>query len=397
MSAGHADRQHATLSPSAAHRWLECTPSARLEAQFPASTSEYAEEGTLAHELCELFVRSYTQVTPRRTRTAAVNKLKKRPLWSDEMLEHAETYLEYVKGTILAMPETPHIIVEKRVDISEWAPGCFGTADCIIIGGKTMHVIDFKYGKGVPVSADHNPQLQQYALGAYAAYSLLYPIEQVTLSIVQPRLSAAASTWSCTIDELLQFGEYVKAQASLADKGEGDFKPSDEACRFCRAKQTCRARADHNVRLAFEKKDGKDVVGTLPNLLSLEEVGKYLQMGTDVAKWLDDLKEYALSQALAGNEVAGWKAVEGRGSREWTDQDEAFAAIIAAGTPEAMLYERNALSLARIEKQLGRKQFEEVAGQFVEKKPGKPALVPESDKREAITNKVTAADAFAQQ
>lgn len=394
MSA-HAERTHALLSPSGAHRWLTCTPSARLEEQFPDTSSPYADEGTLAHELCEVLVTGYIEDTPKRTITAKINKLKKREPWQDEMRTHAETYLDYVKAAYLECSAQPHIVVEKRVDLTPWIPDGSGIADCIIIGCGVLHVIDFKYGKGVPVTAEANPQLLLYALGAYNAYGHIYDIDTIKLSIVQPRISAAASTWETYLDDALQWSERVKEKAILAAAGDGDFNPSEDACRFCKARQVCRARADHNVQMAFEKTDdGEPLTKTKPEVLGLDEIGAYLDKGGDVAKWLEDLKAYALSQALLGNDVDGWKAVEGRGSRDWTDREAAFKALIDAGTKEALLYETSPLSLAAIEKQMGKKAFEEIAGSYVVKKPGKPTLVPSTDKREAITMRVTAAEAF---
>ncbi len=388
----HTDREHTRKSPSGFHRLMTCPGSFLLEQQFEPSTSEYAEEGTLAHEVCETKLNAYITPTPKRTVTAALNKLKKREHWSNEMLGHADTYVDFIKTTALSMSETPHIVVEKRVDIGRWVEGCQGIADCIMIGGEELHICDYKYGKGVPVSAENNPQLQLYALGAYDAYSMLYPIKRVCMSIIQPRLSDEASTWCISIDELLAFGETAKAAAELADREDAPFHPSDDACRFCRARQTCRARADHNVKMAFQE---PAVVGVPGALLSLDEIGKYLSWGTDVAKWVEDLKAYALTQSLAGHTVAGWKAVEGRGSREFSDADKAFEQLISCAVPEPMLYERRPLTLAQIEKVVGKKEFEEMVGDLVVKKPGKPALVPESDKREAITNITNAQEAFA--
>lgn len=396
----HADRGHTKKSPSGFYRLMQCPGSFLLEQQFPASTSEYAEEGTLAHEVCEAKLRAYVEVTPKRTLTAQINKLKKREHWSNEMTRCADVYVDFIKQTALGMSEKPTIRMEQSVDIGRWVPGSKGIADCIMLGGTELHIVDYKHGKGVPVSAVENPQLMLYALGAYDAYSLLYPIETVCMSIVQPRLSDEPSTWCLPISELLAFGEKARRAAELADREDAPFNPSDDACRFCRAKQTCRARADHNVRLAFEKivlddagGEGK-LIYNPQNLLSPEEIGKYLEWGTDVANWVADLKEYALSQALLGKRIAGWKAVEGRGSRDWTDMDKAFEAIIASGTPEPMLYERKPLTLAQVEKLMGKAAFTEVVGDMVVKHAGKPTLVPESDKREAITNVVSAKEAF---
>ena len=258
-----------------------------------------------------------------------------------------------------------------------------------MIGGDTLLVADFKYGKGVKVEAEGNTQMQLYALGAWQKFSLLYDIHLVKMVIIQPRLSVNPSVWELTTEELQAFGQFAKDRAHLAIEGKGDFRPGEEQCRFCRARQQCRARADYNIKMAFS-----GVVGMLPPLISDEEVGEYLEKGEDVAKWLKDLQEYALSTCLAGGEIPGYKAVEGRGSRDWTDQDAAFKALQAAGIPETMMYERKALTLAALEKVVGKKAFEEAAGSFIEKKPGKPALVKASDKRPAITNTPTVEEAF---
>lgn len=389
-------KKHSLLSASGAHRWLACPPSAKLELQFPDTTSEAASEGTLAHDLAELKLKHhfFTNDLPRSKFTREVNELKKKPLWQDEMMRHTDTYLDYVNTAAMAFEHDPSKGIEKRVyfgaytlaDQEDENEG-YGTADCILIGGGTLQVIDFKYGKGVPVSAEGNPQLALYALGAYEMYKMLYPIERVKLSIVQPRLSDGASEWDTTISELLAWGEYVKRQAALAVKGEGEFHPGGKQCRFCRARAQCRARAEENVRLAFQ-------VGKKPPLITAEEAGQYLLQGEDVAKWLKDLQEWALSECLAGREVPGWKAVEGRGSREWTDMETAFEVLQQAGINRAVLYEEKPLTLAQVEKAVGKKDFEDAVGAYVVKNPGKPALAKESDKREAIKNKITAVEAF---
>lgn len=388
---GHAERTHALLSASSAHRWLYCTPSARLEERFPDQTSEAASEGTLAHELAELKLRNYFQTVEfgKVKYARAVNKLKKNELWQNEMDEYTDEYLDYVKAQAMAFKSLPSAAVEKQVDFSRWVPDGFGTADCILIGGGIIHVIDFKYGKSPEgrVSAEGNPQMALYALGAYETYKLLYPISEIRMSIVQPRLPDGISEWHCPLDELLAFGDYVKERAELAFRGEGDFQPGDRTCRYCRARGRCRARADENVKLAFD-------IGKKPPLITNEEMGEYLKQGTDVARWLSDLQDLALRECLMGNEVPGWKAVEGRGSREWTDLDAAFTKLTESGIREEILWERKPLTLAQVEKTVGKKLFEETVGDMVVKKPGKPALAAESDKRPAITNKMTAAEAF---
>lgn len=384
----HENRAHALLSASSAHRWLVCTPSARLEEQFPDTTSDAAKEGTLAHELAELKLRSYFYTVDfgKRKLNNAIKKLKTQELWNDEMLNYTDDYLDYVKNIALAFDDLPYAALERRVDFKEWVPDGFGTADCILISSNILHVIDFKYGKGVPVSAEQNPQMMLYALGAYGTYRMLYPIKEIRMSIVQPRLTNGNSDFSIPLEKLLEFGDFVKRQAAIATEGRGEFNPGESQCRFCRARQQCRARSDYNVRQAFG--------GELPPLITNEEVGERLQRLVDVVKYQKDLQEYALKECLAGKEVKGWKAVEGRGSRDWTDMDQAFKKLENSGIDEAMLWERKPLTLAQVEKTVGKKEFGEMVGDMVVKNPGKPALVKETDKRQAITNQISAKDAF---
>nr|DAT85868.1 MAG TPA: Protein of unknown function (DUF2800) [Caudoviricetes sp.] len=394
---GHAERKHSLLSPSGAHRWMACTPSVMLERRFPDTGSQAAEEGTLAHELAELKVRNYfyTVEFGKRKLTSAVKKLKESDLWDEEMMRYTDDYLDYIKSAAMKFPSSPHVDIERRVPLDRYIPhlpdedGASGSADCILVGNGIIHVIDFKYGKSPDgrVSAEWNPQMLLYALGAYEAYRVLYRIQAVRMSIVQPRLSDGLSEWECSLDELLQFGEYVKERASLAIKGEGEFMPGSKTCRYCRARGECRARAEKNVELAF-------LTGTDPALISDAEMGDYLRKGRDVARWLSDIQETALKKCLAGKTVPGWKAVEGRSTRAWTDVDEAFGVLESRGVPQEMLWERKPLTVAQVEKVLGKKEFAEKAGDCVVKKPGSPALAEESDKRPAITNKVSAAEAF---
>lgn len=383
--AGHKDRAHAIISPSGAHRWMACTPSALLEAQFPDATSSAAAEGTLAHEICEIkarqrfFQKGDTGYLAKGAATRKLNELRKHDLFQDEMEGYTDSYVEQLDAQALRFQAEPYIALETRLDLSEWIPDGFGTADCIMIGGDTLLVADFKYGKGVRVSAENNPQMQIYALGSWAKFNMLFEIKRIVMMIIQPRLSSDPEIWEESIEDLLAFGEMVREKAQLAAKGEGDYVPGEEQCRFCRAKETCRARADHNIAMSFGPS------GQMPPLITDAEVGEYLKRGADVAKWLKDLQDYALRSCLDGKEIPGYKAVEGRGSREWTDQEAAFRALQDSGVPEAMMYERKALTLAALEKVVGKKAFAEAAGRYVEKKPGKPALVPETDKRPAIT------------
>lgn len=379
---------HALLSASSAHRWLYCTPSARLEEKLPDTESEAAREGTLAHALCELKLRHYfyTPDFSKRKYSAAVKKLQKDPLWQPEMDRYTDDYADYVKSIALSAPCAPAVRIEQRVDYSTYAPEGFGTADCLLIGGQALIVIDFKYGKGVPVSAEGNPQLSLYALGAYEAYRILFDIRKVRLVVIQPRINNI-SEWETSVEELLQFGELVKQRAEMAYSGDGEFKPSPEACRFCRAGATCRARSDHNVRQAFD-------IGPLPPLITDAEVGERLAALEDVAKYQKDLQAYALKKCLAGGEIPGWKAVEGRTVRAWSDQDAALDALIYGGVAPEILYKREPLTLAQIEKEVGKDTLSELAGKYITRTAGKPTLAKASDKREAITNKKTAKEAF---
>lgn len=387
----HEKRDHALLGASGAHRWLACPPSAKLEEQFPDTTSDAAREGTLAHELAELKVRNYFYTTDfgKRKLNAAVKKLQKEDLWQDEMMGYTDQYLDYIRVVAMADRIQGTAEIEKRVDFGRWAPGGFGTADCLLLKGNQLHVIDFKYGKGVPVSAEENPQMMLYALGARDMYGILYHFDEFHLHIIQPRIDNV-SEWTCTEEELLEFGSYVKERSALAIDGAGEFCPGESQCRFCRARSRCAARAEHNVKLAFSPDLGKK-----PPLISNGQMGEYLRLGAGVAKWLAELKDCALAECLAGNEVPGWKAVEGRSTREWTDMDAAFEVLEKSGVaPEEMLWERKPLTLAQVEKMVGKRDFQDAVGSYVAVRRGKPALVQEADSREAITNKITAEEAF---
>lgn len=380
--------QHALLSASSAHRWLHCTGSPLLEKEFPDTTSVYAQEGTLAHELCELKLMAYTGEITKRKLTSMKNKLMKSELWQPEMDSTSEAYLDYIKDITMSYTVKPVILTEKRVDFSQYVPEGFGTADCLILAGDTLHVVDYKHGKGVVVDADHNPQMMLYALGAMNELSLLYRFKFVHMTIIQPRVNNI-SEFTLTADELTEWGEMVvKPKAEAAMSGKGEFEAGDW-CRFCRAKRQCKTRYESNDSLYSELSVQHD-----PRLITLEELGEYLKRGRDMAAWLEDMKEYALSESLAGADVPGWKAVEGRGSRAFTDTDEAVDTLIKNGIDESVLYERRVLTLAQMEKAVGKKAFGELVGDLVVKNPGKPTLVEESDKRPRITNQPTAADVF---
>lgn len=378
--------EHAKLSASGAHRWLRCTPSVSLEEQFPDKGGEYAAEGTLAHKICELKLRKHFSTMKPSVYKKELKDLQDDPLYKPEMETFTTAYLDFVKDTAAAFPSKPYIAVEQRLDFSHVAPEGFGTGDCIIIGGETLVVIDFKYGQGVPVSAEENPQMMLYALGALNAFSMLYPIHNVKLVVFQPRIDNV-SEWETTTDKLLDWGESIKSTAQAAFEGRGEYVPGDW-CRFCRAKNLCRARA------VFAQEPFDKYHGFTPPLISSDDVGEILKKADIVKKWIADLEEWALAEILEGRAVSGWKAVEGRSNRQFEDTDKAFASVKAAGYDEAVLYERKPITLTAMEKLLGKKKFEELLSDHVIKPPGKPTLAPESDKREAFTNKITAAEAF---
>ena len=380
---------HALLSASGAARWLNCTGAPTLEKDFPDTTSVYAKEGTLAHAICELKLRKYAiEPMGKAVFTRRLNKLKKGEEYDKEMDGYTDDYLDHIKRIILSYPETPYVVAEQRVDFSRWVPGGFGTADCLIIGGHTLHVVDFKYGKGVEVEAHENPQMRLYALGALDRYRILYDIQTVHMHIIQPRISNYSDDSISAADLLKWADEIVKPAAEEAYKGPGTFKPGDW-CRFCRAKYRCKARSEYFAAMAKDAQEHPD-----PRLMSLEDLGKYLQIAKLLKPWAEDLQEYGLSCCLEGKPVPGWKAVEGRGSRSFTDQDAAFKVLMDNGTAESMLWTKVPLTLAQTEKLVGKKEFAALVGSYVDKKPGKPALVPDTDKRPAIDNVTHPEDVF---
>lgn len=377
---------HALLSASGASRWLNCPPSARLEAGFPDTTSEAAAEGTLAHAICELKLEKYLTPMSRTAYSRRLNKLKKDLLYQPEMERYTEEYFEYIKSIMFSFPSTPYVALELKLDYSSYAPGGFGTADCVILYDNTLWVIDFKYGKGVPVSSEENPQMMLYALGALRNYEFLYHIENVKMAIFQPRIDNN-SVWELPIENLKTWGEtIVKPKAKLAHKGEGAFL-SGEHCRFCRAKAQCRERSGVNTALEDFKK-------ALPPLLSNEEVGEILVKAKDLAKWAKDLEAYALKACLQGEEIPGWKAVEGRSNRTFTDVDAAFKKLKEDGYKEELLYIKKPITLTETETLMGKAEFSDKLSDFVTKPPGKPTLAKISDTREPITLKNSAQDDF---
>ncbi|MEZ7737338.1 DUF2800 domain-containing protein [Gemella sanguinis] len=384
----HKERAHAKLSASGASRWATCPGSVQMEDGIPDKESIYAQEGTLAHEMSELKLKHYLDPKGfgKRKLNAAIKKLKENELYQAEMESYTDTYVDFIKEKALSFPSNPYIEIEKRVDFSRWVDGGFGTCDCVLIHGSTLSIIDLKYGKGVPVSAEQNEQLILYALGAYDAFNLIYNLDKIKLNIVQPRINNF-STWEISLTELLLWGDYFKVQAEKALGGNGELVPSAKACKFCKARDICTARAENNLSLESEIK-------LKPNEIPKDKLYEYISRGEDIAKWVADLKAYALDMCLKGEDVKGLKAVAGRTSRSWTNQDEAINKLIEGGIDEAIIYDKVPLTLAKLEKALGKQQFTTLVGDLVVTSEGKPTLVFENDKRPAITNTVNATSIF---
>ena len=369
--------EHALLSPSSAHRWLKCTPSARLEQQFPITQTQYAAEGKYAHRLAEVCLRQSLGEKVRRPAGYAES-----PYYNPDLEDHLATYVEMVQAAINRHRD-PVILFEQKLDYSKWVPDGFGTADVVIISDLGIEVIDFKYGIGVPVDAKDNPQLMLYGLGAYDQYGVAYDINTLHLTIIQPRINNN-STWEVEVDALLKWAKEIEPRAKLAAQGLGDFV-AGEHCHFCRAKAACRARAEANLELA--KYDFKK-----PELLTNEELGEILYQAMELQAWTNDVKEYALEQALNNNKIRGWKLVEGRSNRQYADEAEVIKTLKAAGITE--VFEQKLFTITKLEKALGKKQVEALLGDLIIKPAGKPTLVPESDGRPEIGSTAAAQTDF---
>ena len=372
MEGNHKDRTHALLSASGASRWMNCNPSARLEDMFPDEPSEFAEEGTLAHEISELKLTKYLKTMSLRTFNNKMKKLKSHKLYKPEMENYTDVYVDNIKELLMSFDKPGTAEIEKKVDFSEYVPEGFGTCDFVTVDNGTLYIRDLKYGKGVPVSAQDNPQLMLYSLGAYLEFSLFNDIENINMGIIQPRLDSVSIS-EISADELMKWAENeVKPNAEKAFNGEGDFKVGQ--CTFCRAKALCRARAEANMSLETEMK-------LKGNILSNEEMGEILNRARDVVKWVKDIENYCQQAILQGEYVPGWKVVEGRSVRAFSDTEKAMEVLKEKGVAEELMYERKMLTLTQLEGVVGKKDFNEYVGDFIIKPKGKPTLVQESDKR----------------
>ena len=359
-------KSHAKLSPSSSHIWLHCPPSVRLSEKYEDQTSIYAEEGTEAHRLCEYVLK--TELGEEATDPKPNFRFYDQTM-QDAADGYAQMVIEYYEKLKAADPAAA-IFVEERVDFSEYVPDGFGTSDALIIGDDTMVVCDFKYGKGVEVSATSNTQLMCYALGAYIAYSPIFDIQDIVLVIYQPRL-ANCSSWNISASDLISWAETeLRPKAKLAEAGEGDFAAGDW-CRFCKARSTCRERSRKNLELL--RYDFR-----LPPELEEEEIADILNMSGDLEAWVKDIKDHALKSLLSGGKLEGWKIVEGKSNRRYTDEDKVADAVAAAGYEP---YEKKLLGITSMTSLLGRKKFNELLSGLVEKPQGKPVLVRSDDKR----------------
>lgn len=399
------EREHALLSASSAKKWLYCTPSAVLEDSIPDEESRYAKEGTLAHSICELKLsKLFTDKNmSERTYKSRLKKLQGDEMYQPEMDGFTDEYVDYVSEIAFGFPAVPFVAVEKRLDYSPWAPEGFGTGDCIVIYGRDMHIIDFKYGKGVPVSAEGNPQMGLYGLGAWNEYGVLFSVEDVHFHIVQPRIPNSSS-WTTTLEELLSWGElFVKPRAALAYRGEGEFRPADYCsgdrknyCKegFCKAYGRCRATADKNMALMKDALDpGTDAIRR-PELLSNEEIGDILKRAQFLKDWVNKLEAHALAELVKGGKIPGWKIVEGRSVRELSEPDKVFRGLVEAGYDEAVLYNRKPIPLGELEKLVPKEQRGDLLVPYIVRPRGKPTLAPEDDRRPAMQPQVSAEEAF---
>ena len=361
--------KHSILSPSGAHRWMNCTPSARLEQEFEGTESEAAKEGTAAHALCEHKLKK------------ALHMRSKRPVSdynSDEMEECSDAYVDFVMEQYELAKQTckdPVVLIEQKLDFSCYVLDGFGTGDCIIISDGKLHIIDLKYGMGILVEAEENPQMKLYALGALEIYDALYDIKEVSMTIFQPRRENV-STWTISVDELKNWAEKeLKPKAQMAYRGEGEYLPG-EWCTFCRAAVRCRARAEEKLKLAQSE-------FKLPPLLTDAEIEEILLILPDLTKWANEITAYATDAAVNhGKEWSGFKVVEGRSIRKYRDEDKVAEAAKEAGYTD--IYRKSLIPLTEMQKLMGKQKFEEVLGGLVFKPPGKPTLVPVADKRPAI-------------
>ena len=375
----HSSRAHARLNASSSHRWMMCPPSVKLSEQFEDKPSPYAEEGTFLHELCELKLHRYLGDMTSDLIEQQYAEHRDNDFYSDEAESVTDEYVAFCIETIEAVRSScpdPLIMVEHRLDYSEYVPEGYGTGDLVIVADGVIEVIDFKGGRGVRVEANQNSQLMLYGLGALLEFDPLYDIHTVRMTIVQPRLSNT-STYEITAQELIRWAETeVRPKAMLAYEGAGEFC-AGEWCRFCKARYTCRKRSEYHMRLA--EHDFRQ-----PDLLSDEEIADILPVADSLNSWVQDLLAYATQAAVNGKSWPGYKLVAGRTVRKYTSEAEVIKAATEAGYTD--IYKTTLLGVGDLEKRMGRKRFGEVLGKFIIKPAGAPTLVPETDARKPYSD-----------
>lgn len=388
----HSSRAHALLSASGASRWLNCTPSPRLEEKFKDTTSPYAEEGTLAHEFAEIMLEQQLGITTDKEYEVKAEPLQKSKYYSEDMLDEVQKHVDYVMEQYQSaqlINKDALLIIEDKVDLTQYIENGFGTNDDMIIADGVLEVIDLKYGKGVKVSAVENPQLKLYGLGALRAYELMFDIHTVRLTVTQPRLDSISS-WELSAGDLMDWGdEVVKPKAIEAYAGKG-IQKAGEWCRFCKVKASCRALANDNLKTAKrEFSNDLECEQKDPMLLTEKEIIMVFEKSKQITTWLSAVNEHLLSTALDGKEWGGLKLVAGRSNRKWIEDSEedvkkklrgrGFKVGTFMSTPKL-------LALGAIEKLVTKKKFHSFLGDYVIKPQGKPTLVKESDKRPALGN-----------
>ena len=360
---------HAILSASSSHRWLHCLPSARLELEFENTNGEAAKEGTAAHALSEHKLKKALRIRSKRP-TSEYD--------SDEMEECTDAYVDFIMEQVELARKSctdPIVLIEQRLDFSCYVPDGFGTGDCVIISDDRLHIVDFKYGMGVLVDAEDNPQMKLYALGALEIYDSLYDIKEISMTIFQPRRENV-STWTVPVEELKAWAEEeLKPKAAKAYQGEGEYMPGSW-CTFCRASSRCRARADENLKLA-------QMEFKMPPLLTDSEIEEVLSILPDLTKWANEITAYATDAAVNhGKKWQGFKVVEGRSVRKYKDENAVAEKAVISGYKD--IYRKSLIPMTEMQKLMGKTKFEEILGNLIYKPPGKPTLVPKSDKRPAM-------------